>query len=100
MAEKHASTPCSHSEETPATYLPFFDKIGDVEIYMCECGVLINIRAAKNYDNPIHAMTPEALEATIWLLIDRVLKDADNQIKEVLTKVKRQYLLTEKLKDK
>ena len=92
MKNKHALKLCNHSEDKQATYLPFFEKVGTVEIYMCECGALYDLRAAKNYVGPPHPMTPEELEATIWLLIDDVLNDTDNQVKQTLRQIKRQYL--------
>jgi len=52
---------CNHDETKTAYYLSFLDFPG-YEIYMCECGALIDIANLKNYGDPVHPMTPDEIQ--------------------------------------
>ena len=69
---------CNHDENKSSTYLDVFGTVG--EVYMCECGALIDIEAEKNYDNPTHPMTPQEL-------IDLVERLVNEKIDEIRAKV-------------
>jgi len=40
--------PCKHGEEVPHVYLECLDYPG-YEVYLCQCGALINIRDRRNF---------------------------------------------------
>lgn len=44
------------------------------EVFMCECGVLIDILADKNSHDPIHPMTPDELKAAIAEIRGRLVE--------------------------
>ena len=70
---------CDHGDDKPATYLNVFDLIG--EIYMCECGALLDIDKRDAYDgDKTRAMTPAELTECIQELIDEKLKTAKSKI--------------------
>jgi hypothetical protein len=81
---------CDHGEGKDTTYLPIFNDVG--EVYMCECGALIDIANPKNFKEPSYAMTAaelnEALRDLINGKIDNLLHDAEFVFKN--HRVKRQ----------
>lgn len=62
---------CDHGEDKKSTHIDAFE-MADArhEIYMCECGALIDIKAPKNYSDPTHPMTPDELDEVLELLLD------------------------------
>ncbi len=50
---------CDHGEEKTCTFI-YGLSIHGAEVYMCECGALIDIAAEKNYNAKL-AMTPSEL---------------------------------------
>lgn len=51
---------CDHGDDKQHTYLDFMP-LG--EVYMCECGVLIDLCNESNFPAPFTPMSPAALEA-------------------------------------
>lgn len=51
---------CDHDENKRNEFLDVFDYFR-YEIYICECGALINIQDKKNFDFPMHAMTKDEI---------------------------------------
>jgi len=55
---------CNHNENLEHTYLEIIDH--DIyEVYVCECGALINIRDPKNYSDPVHPMNADEIAAML-----------------------------------
>lgn len=55
---------CEHGEDCVFMYIDI--NLNKYEIYMCECGVLIDYRNIKNYDTPTHPMTAKELQQLFY----------------------------------
>lgn len=65
---------CDHGDDKGNTWLMKADVPG-YEVYVCECGALINIQDKKNYDKAQYAMTSEEIEEMIeCILVDMKMK--------------------------
>lgn len=74
---------CSHDEGKNHVHLEIVDH-EDYEVYVCECGALINICDPKTYYEPIHPMTAaeitEMLQAVAPITaMDRLREIADRK---------------------
>lgn len=69
---------CNHDENKQTTCLTFLDFHGH-EIYMCECGALIDIADKKNYSEPFYPMTPEELRMLLNDIFAPIKKFVENQ---------------------
>jgi hypothetical protein len=73
---------CNHADDKGNEYLSCFEAPG-YEIYLCECGALINIRDAKNYHNPVCPMTADEIHCMIQDLVSEPLKDILSAASEI-----------------
>lgn len=83
---------CDHGEDKEFTYLPILSD-GRHEIYQCECGALIDMRAPENDRPPYHAITPQRLTDLIWLLEDRLITEARDATVAALREVAQKHLV-------
>lgn len=67
---------CDHKDDKQSTYVSILDICGH-EVYMCECGALVDISAEKN-SNACEAMTPPELEE----LVAQILVEASPERSE------------------
>lgn len=62
---------CDHNDGLQHIYLGCFDCPG-YEIYMCECGALVNVQDKRNYTGDEYVvMTPEDIE----MMMLQILRD-------------------------
>ena len=73
---------CNHDDNKMSEYLEVFDFPG-YEIYICECGVLINISDIKNYDNPAHPMNKQDIDRMMAEIIKPTMKAIDFSLTEL-----------------
>jgi hypothetical protein len=85
---------CDHNFETGNfSYVKAFDHLREHEIYMCECGALVDISAAKNTDrtNAMLPMTPDEisdlLSAHTRYVADKVNEQLQEQLQNVIEKL-------------
>jgi hypothetical protein len=68
---------CDHEDDKQATYISILDICGH-EVYMCECGALVDISAEKNQGLVQEAMTVAELEE----LVAQILVEASPERSE------------------
>jgi len=62
---------CDHSEDKGCTLIKGFG--GGTNIYMCECGALIDIGQPRNFSSKVNSMmTPDELEYELKLIRDKI----------------------------
>ena len=64
---------CNHDENKDTTYMPIFNDSG--EVYLCECGALIDIANEKNYRETLHPMTAEEITEAVRYLVNGTLEN-------------------------
>ena len=64
---------CPHDDSIPYEYLPCLGSVG--EVYLCECGALIDVSDKKNYDFPMEPMTAGDIKAMI-IRLEMDIRDA------------------------
>ena len=71
---------CNHGDDKKLTYLAIMDPAG--EIYMCECGALINLSDTAAYVDDYHqrAMMADELKAAISLIALEAIRHAKGGI--------------------
>ena len=81
---------CIHDDSKGETYLECFDVDG-YEIYLCECGALINISDPKNYNSDLgNAMSADEIKKMIAEVVQSAIKEINDEIerarKDILNK--------------
>ena len=72
---------CDHGNDKDCTYIKVFGNLA--EVYMCECGALVNLddtRARGGY----RAMTPGELAELVQELLDDKFEAIRNKVKEAI----------------
>lgn len=72
---------CLHDDTKGHIFLGCFTATGH-EIYLCECGALVNISEPKNYqaDHAQHAMTAEEISAMVFQQMSELIVHIEKEV--------------------
>lgn len=76
---------CNHEDSKNAEYLEEFDYPG-YEIYVCECGALLNIQDKRNWNPPYQPMTADEIKEMLESVIHPIMQTLDDTMTELKLK--------------